>query len=265
VLGAGKAGIVIAWDESLRTRIWQTTVGQHLNDLGPLPRHTVEICPGFYGGVQSAMALGDGTVFVPVVDLCAHGSATGCQAIRTLNPVDGTGEFVALDARNGVVLWKRSLPQPVFGCATAASGVVFTATFDGHVYGFDAANGAMPWQARTSSGLNGSCPQREHAARRVGERDDRDAPSPRRACRLCTAVRARRLRAPDTGPPFAALVTGAVEGRAGRIAHRPLRPATVLSCLKARQHTTSRRNRGRGPDSQGKAREPVACSASQQS
>ncbi len=119
VVGAGKAGLVIAWDESLRTRIWQTAVGRHLNDLGPLPRHTVEICPGFYGGVESAMALADGTVFVPVVDLCAHGSATGYQAIGTLSAVDGTGEFVALDARSGVVLCKRLLAQPVFGRVTA--------------------------------------------------------------------------------------------------------------------------------------------------
>jgi outer membrane protein assembly factor BamB len=43
----------------------------------------------------------------------------------------GRGELVALDATNGKRLWTRRLPQPDFGCATAADGVVFTSTFDG--------------------------------------------------------------------------------------------------------------------------------------
>jgi outer membrane protein assembly factor BamB len=157
IVGAGKAGIVIAWNQATRKRVWQTLVGHHLNDLGPLPAHTVKVCPGFYGGVETPMAYADGSVFVPVVDLCAHGSAYGYQAVGTLNPIDGTGEFLALDATNGKVLWKRLLPQPDFGCATAASGVVFTSTFDGHIYAFSMRNGATLWQSRASAGING-CP-----------------------------------------------------------------------------------------------------------
>jgi outer membrane protein assembly factor BamB len=45
----------------------------------------------------------------------------------------------------------------VFGCATAADGVVFTATFDGRIYGFDASDGATLWTARARAGIN-SCP-----------------------------------------------------------------------------------------------------------
>jgi outer membrane protein assembly factor BamB len=157
VLGAGKAGIVVAWSRGLGTRLWQTVVGRHLHDRGPLPRRAVEVCPGFYGGVESAMAFADGTVFVPVVNLCARGDAVGYQAVGTLNPVDGSGAFVALDASNGALLWQRSLPQPDFGCATAAAGVVFTSSFDGHLYAFDAADGTTLWQTRAPTGING-CP-----------------------------------------------------------------------------------------------------------
>ena len=37
VFGAGKAGRVLAWDRSTKQRLWETRVGTHLNDRGPLP------------------------------------------------------------------------------------------------------------------------------------------------------------------------------------------------------------------------------------
>ncbi len=157
VFGAGKAGIVVAWDRDTHRRIWQTAVGKHLNDQGPLPARTVEICPGYLGGVESPLAYEEGSLFVPVVDLCTRGSASRYEPVLALNTAVGTGEFVALDATTGAVRWKRQLPQPDFGCATAADGVVFTATADGHLYGFDAASGATLWQAHAPAGING-CP-----------------------------------------------------------------------------------------------------------
>ncbi len=157
VFGAGKAGIVIAWDRDTHRRIWQTAVGKHLNDTGPLPARTVEICPGYLGGVESPLAYEEGSLFVPVVDLCTRGSASNYHPVASPNTARGTGEFVALDAETGAVTWKRQLPQPDFGCATAAAGVVFTATADGHLYGFDAKSGATLWQAHAPAGING-CP-----------------------------------------------------------------------------------------------------------
>jgi len=155
VVGAGKAGIVIAWDGATHRRLWQTRVGRHLNDSGPLPSRRVTVCPGFYGGVESPLAYEEGVVFVPVVNLCARGSARGYEPISSLDPVDGTGEFLALDVRDGTVLWKRTFPQPDFGCATSANGVVFTSTFDGHIYALDAATGATLWQTSAPAGING--------------------------------------------------------------------------------------------------------------
>ena len=157
ILGAGKAGIVVAWSQATHKRLWQTSVGRHMNDIGPLPTHRITICPGFFGGVETPMAFAGGSLFVPVVDLCARGSAYGYQAISTLDPVEGTGEFLSLDAASGKVIWKRAFPQPDFGCATAANGVVFTSTWAGRVYGLDTATGRTLWQARASAGING-CP-----------------------------------------------------------------------------------------------------------
>jgi outer membrane protein assembly factor BamB len=157
VFGAGKAGLVIAWDQKTHRRIWQTIVGRHLNDTGPLPTRKVKVCPGFYGGVITPMAYAGTRLFVPVVDLCSYGSAYGSEPIGALDPVTGSGEFLALDAATGRVIWGRRLPQPDFGCATLASGVVFTSTVDGRIYALDAASGVTLWQAQAPAGING-CP-----------------------------------------------------------------------------------------------------------
>ena len=81
VLGAGKAGRVIAWDRGTRRRRWATAVGLHRNDRGPLPPHRVTVCPGLFGGVLTPMAYAEGRLFVPVVDLCGWGSATTSQLV----------------------------------------------------------------------------------------------------------------------------------------------------------------------------------------
>jgi alcohol dehydrogenase (cytochrome c) len=157
VLDAGKGGLVLAWNASSHKRLWETAVGRHLNDKGPLPTHRVTVCPGFFGGVETPIAYAGNEVYVPVVDLCARGSGSGYQAIATLDPTRGRGEFLALDARTGKLAWRRLLPQPDFGCATVADGVVFTSTFDGRLYGFDTRTGATLWQTRAPAGIAG-CP-----------------------------------------------------------------------------------------------------------
>jgi outer membrane protein assembly factor BamB len=158
VFGAGKAGIVIAWDRSTHRRLWETRVGLRLNDVGPLPPRLVTVCPGLYGGVLTPMAYAGGTLFVPVVDLCMKGSSIGYENLASVNvAARGTGELVALDAATGRRLWTKRLPQPDFGCATAADGVVFTATFEGAVYALDAGSGATLWRGAMPAGVN-ACP-----------------------------------------------------------------------------------------------------------
>jgi len=157
VIGAGKAGLVIAWDRDTHRRVWTARVGLHRNDAGPLPRHAVTVCPGLLGGVETPMAYADGRMFVPVVDLCARGSAVSAQTLDTVDPTRGTGLLAALDADTGTRLWTRRFPSPDFGCATVANDVVFTSTYDGTVYGLSTRDGRVLWRAKLRAGLN-SCP-----------------------------------------------------------------------------------------------------------
>ena len=157
VIGGGKGGHVIAWNRDTRKRVWETTVGVHRNDTGPLPRHRVTVCPGLYGGIETPMAYASGRVFVPVVNLCGWSSAISRQSVATIRPSRGRGEFVALDAANGHVLWDRHLPSPDFGCATAVNDIVFTSTWAGMVYAFAAKDGKLLWHARMPAKIN-ACP-----------------------------------------------------------------------------------------------------------
>jgi alcohol dehydrogenase (cytochrome c) len=157
VLGAGKAGRVIAWDRETRRRRWAAVVGVHRNDIGPLPRRPVTVCPGLLGGVETPMAYADGRLFVPVVDLCVWGSAVGRQELTDLDPSSGRGRLVALDAATGSVLWERRLPSPDFGCATVSNDVVFTSTYDGMVYALSVTDGTILWRATMRAGVN-ACP-----------------------------------------------------------------------------------------------------------
>jgi alcohol dehydrogenase (cytochrome c) len=157
VFGAGKAGRVIAWDRASRRRRWTALVGLHRNDVGPLPRRRVTVCPGLLGGVETPMAYADGRLFVPVVDLCGRGSATTSQKVTTVDPSRGSGRLVALDAATGRVLWERRLPSPDFGCATVSNDLVFTSTYDGSVYAFTVGDGKLVWHERMRAGMN-ACP-----------------------------------------------------------------------------------------------------------
>jgi alcohol dehydrogenase (cytochrome c) len=157
VLGAGKAGVVIAWDRHTHNRVWTARVGLHRNDSGPLPRRRVRVCPGLLGGVETPMAYAAGRLFVPVVDLCGWGSATSRQPIETVRPDQGGGRLVALDAATGRVLWQHRFLSPDFGCAAVARDVVFTSTYDGTVYGLASDTGRVLWHARLPAGIN-ACP-----------------------------------------------------------------------------------------------------------
>ena len=158
VYGAGKGGWVYAWDGRTGRRLWQTPVGVHRNDRGPLPRNPVTVCPGLLGGVETPMAYGDGLLFVPVVDLCMRGSATGYEDLIQVDvAARGRGALVALDARTGRTRWTRRFPAPAFGCATVANDVVFAPTFDGKISALAAASGRVLWQTTARSGIN-SCP-----------------------------------------------------------------------------------------------------------
>ncbi len=158
VYGAGKGGWVYAWDRATGRRLWQRAVGLHRNDHGALPRRKVSVCPGLLGGVETPMAYADGSLFVPVVDLCMRGSATGYEDLFGVDvAARGRGALVALDASTGTPRWTKHFPAPAFGCATVANDVVFAPTYDGRIYALATASGRALWQATARSGIN-ACP-----------------------------------------------------------------------------------------------------------
>jgi outer membrane protein assembly factor BamB len=157
VFGAGKAGRVVAWDRTARTRLWSRAVGTHLHDLGPLPVQTTLVCPGLLGGVLTPMAYADGRLFVPVVDLCSQESAVSSKSAFARPPAEGKGSVYALDASTGKTVWQRPLGSAPFGCATVARDAVIVPTYDGRVVAFAAADGRTLWHTQLRAG-NNSCP-----------------------------------------------------------------------------------------------------------
>jgi outer membrane protein assembly factor BamB len=180
VIGAGKAGRVIAWDRATRKRIWETDVGVHRNDRGLLPTRPVTVCPGLLGGAETPMAASEGRIFVPVVNLCFPESAYGLSGAKfyATDYSKGTGELVALEASSGRRLWARHFASPDFGCATVVGGVVYTATYDGHVYGLSTRDGSIVERARMRAGIN-ACPSVAGRTLLVGAGADHpDFPAP---------------------------------------------------------------------------------------
>lgn len=150
---------MLAWNRASEKRVWETEVGLHRSDRGLLPRKRVSVCPGFLGGVETPLAVADGRVFVPIVDLCWPESdrGSGNLGFYRVDPALGKGRLAALDLETGKPLWERRLPQPVFGCATVSNDVVFTSTYDGRLYGFDTETGETVWETRARAGIN-ACP-----------------------------------------------------------------------------------------------------------
>jgi alcohol dehydrogenase (cytochrome c) len=159
VVGSGKGGRVIAWDRATHRRRWSASVGRHLNDLGPLPRRAVAVCPGLLGGVETPGAVSGGRVFVATVDLCYRENATGlaAQSFGSTDPARGRGTVTALDLATGRRLWTKPLGSPPFGCTTVARDAVFVPTYDGYVRAYDTSTGSLLWRARARAGIN-ACP-----------------------------------------------------------------------------------------------------------
>jgi alcohol dehydrogenase (cytochrome c) len=153
VIGAGKMGKVFAWNASTGAPAWQRSVGKHLNDIGPLPKKQVTICPGDFGGVETPMAQANGTVFVPWLNLCAVGSATS-ESVPQSAFGTSTGGLTAIDAATGKVKWTHNLPSPNFGAATVANDVVFTSDYNGKVYAYSTDSGKLLWTAQAPAGIN---------------------------------------------------------------------------------------------------------------
>ena len=155
VFVAGKMGRVYAFTAADGRALWQTPVGQHRRDTGPLPaRKPTLVLPGELGGVETPMAFDGSTVYVPVVNLGFLYTSSAVKPASKAGLFGGTGQLVALNAADGSMRWHRRFSSADYGAATVANDVVFTSTFNGRLLAFDTQNGALLWSAHAPAGVN---------------------------------------------------------------------------------------------------------------
>jgi len=114
----------------------------------------VDIFPGDFGGVETPMAYSAGRLFVPWSDFPARASSSGLASGFASNFADGKGGFSSIDAASGKVLWQHKLPFMNLAGATVANDVVFSATYDGTIYGYDTQTGKTLWTTKAPAGIN---------------------------------------------------------------------------------------------------------------
>ena len=162
VLAAGKGGYVFAFDPQSGSLIWKSSVGMHNGHdqddeqalAGTLKLQTpYVIYPGEAGGVETNMAVADGVVYVPIVDLGTTYTAP-TVVVGTSNFLAATGEMEALDLATGKQLWTSKLPQAAYGGATVAGDLVFTTDFNGQVIALSRKDGSVVWTAQLPAGSN---------------------------------------------------------------------------------------------------------------
>ncbi len=119
VIGGGKLGVVVALDRQTGEELWRVTVGEHLNDqLQELPKdQVVSVKPGVFGGVITPMALADGILYVPVLNLPTPFTATGydfktgTEAVQKLEGVVQLNQGQQRDISDRYQHWHRSVAE----------------------------------------------------------------------------------------------------------------------------------------------------------
>ena len=170
VIDGGKAGILIELNAQSGKLLWKLPVGVHTghdNDglltenltptsPNPLPaKYTLE--PGALGGIETPLASNGSVVYAAVNDIPF--SMTNIAPAETGKAFEasiakGTGEMVAVDQDTGKIIWDDKLPSSPYGAATVTNDVVFTTTYSGYLYAFNAATGAILLKTPLSSGSN---------------------------------------------------------------------------------------------------------------
>jgi len=170
VIDGGKAGIVIELSAQTGKLLWKLPVGVHTghdndgllteNDTPaspvPLPAR-FELEPGVFGGVESQLATNGSTVFAAVNNLGVPMSVKGVaesSAAFVASIGHATGEMVAVDQETGKIRWDDKLPATPYGAAAVTNDVVFTTTYNGDLYAFSTATGAILLKKPLSAGTN---------------------------------------------------------------------------------------------------------------
>jgi outer membrane protein assembly factor BamB len=170
VIDGGKAGILIELNARTGKLIWKLPVGVHRGpgNAGlltqnatpaspvPLPAR-FDLEPGVFGGVESQLATNGSTTFAAVnnlaVPLTANGVAESSKAFQAAIP-KATGEMIAVNQDTGKIEWDTKLPSSPYGASAVTNNVVFTTTYSGHLYAFNATTGTVLLNTPLSAGSN---------------------------------------------------------------------------------------------------------------
>jgi glucose dehydrogenase len=158
VAEAGKNGLLFLLDAKTGEDLFPAVPFVKREHSPPTTKGTLE-CPGAVGGSQySPLAYSPETqaVYVSGINLCMvlkveyenHNGEKEFGGDRVVpEEEEKTGTFTAVGTNTGKVIWKKDMPTPMDGGATAtAGGLVFTGDQQGILYAFDAKTGDDLWQ-----------------------------------------------------------------------------------------------------------------------
>jgi alcohol dehydrogenase (cytochrome c) len=177
VIAGGKAKILIGLNEQTGALEWKTPVGVHKTsatigektmnqtptEKSALPA-SVTMEPGEQGGVESQLATNGTDTFAAINDepatqtavppTAGAGSTAAQEKALELANAKATGEMVAVNNATGKIEWDDKLPSSPYGAAAVTNNVVFTTTFAGQLYAFNASTGAIIKQWTLPAGTN---------------------------------------------------------------------------------------------------------------
>ena len=158
VFGAGKGGLVVAWDRTASHAALVAVRGRPSER--PRSRCPFSRSPSAPG----CSAVSSRRWPTPPAACSSRWSSSARveSAVTTKNafarpPSQGKGTVYALDAATGKIVWRAHLGSAPFGCATVARDAVIVPTYDGQVVAFAAADGRTLWRTQLRAG-NNSCP-----------------------------------------------------------------------------------------------------------
>ena len=133
LLAGQKSGVAFALDPATGKLRWEQKVGRG----------------GALGGVHFGIAAADGRVFVPVSDM-PDGGVHAEPALPGLYALDSATGKRLWNAPSANVCGSKRFCTPGYSAAISASSqLVFAGSTDGHLRVFDAASGAVLWDADT--------------------------------------------------------------------------------------------------------------------
>ena len=154
MIGAGKSGYVVAFraarrQAALDARDRQAQQATSPARCRPSPSSTA---PAPSAACSPRWPKRAASLYVPWIDLCFKGSATGL--VRRRPGAAAPGGLAAVDAATGAIIWKHTFKSIDSGAATVANNVVFTSTYDGTIYALSTKTGAILWTTKAPAGIN---------------------------------------------------------------------------------------------------------------